>query len=195
MVARRCYDAIKGGKDRRNLSWLSSLENHVFDDIGAKRIDAIDRGQVLKMLEPIWLDKPDTARRILQRIGTVLDYAHIKGLIPAEISLRSVTRRLPRQTRQVEHRAAMLYANVPAFLRKLAQRDRTIGRDALQLTILTASGRTRRDMLLGRVRSGRRDMVDPGSTNEDEAAACGAALRASTSAAEPAPGGEPSLGW
>jgi integrase len=139
MVARRCYDAMKRGwKDRRNLSWLSSLENHVFDDIGAKRIDAIDSVQVLKVLEPIWLDKPDTARRILQRIGTVLDYAHIKGLIPAEISLRSVTRGLPRQTRQVEHRAAMPYASVPAFLRKLAQQDRTIGRDALQLTILTA---------------------------------------------------------
>lgn len=139
MVTRRCYEVMKGGwKDRRNASWISSFENHVFDDIGAKRIDAIDSAQVLKVLEPIWLEKPDTARRILQRIGAVLDYAHIKGIIPSEVSLRSVTRGLPRQTRQVTHRAAMPYAQVPAFLQNLARQPATVGRDALQLTILTA---------------------------------------------------------
>lgn len=139
MVTRRCYDAMKGGwKDRRNASWLTSFENHVFDEIGAQRIDAIDSVQVLKVLEPIWLEKPDTARRVLQRIGAVLDFAHIKGIIPSEVSLRSVTRGLPRQTRQVTHRAAMPYAQVPGFLQKLAQQPATVGRDALQLTILTA---------------------------------------------------------
>lgn len=139
MVARRCYEAMKGGwKDRRNASWLSSFENHVFDEIGAKRIDTIDSAQVLKVLEPIWLAKPDTARRILQRIGAVLDYAHIKGMIADEVSLRSVTRGLPRQTREVTHRAAMPHAQVPSFLQKLARQPVTVGRDALQLTILTA---------------------------------------------------------
>lgn len=139
MVTRRCYEAMKKGwKDRRNASWISSFENHVFDEIGAKRIDNIDSAQVLKVLEPVWLEKPDTARRILQRIGTVLDYAHIKGMIPEEMSLRSVTRGLPRQTRQVTHRAAMPYAEVPAFLQKLARQEPSVGRDALQLTILTA---------------------------------------------------------
>lgn len=139
MVTRRCYEAMKKGwKDRRNASWISSFENHVFDEIGAKRIDTIDSAQVLKVLEPVWLDKPDTARRILQRIGTVLDYAHIKGIIPEEVSLRSVTRGLPRQTRHVTHRAAMPYAEVPAFLQKLARQEPTVGRDALRLTILTA---------------------------------------------------------
>jgi integrase len=132
IVTRRCYDAMKRGwKDRRNASWISSFENHVFDEIGTKRIDAIDSVQVLKVLEPIWLSKTDTARRLLQRIGTVLDYAHIKGLIPNEVSLRSVTRGLPRQTRQVTHRAAMPYAEVPAFLRKLSRQTATVGRDAL----------------------------------------------------------------
>lgn len=140
IVTRRCYDAMKRGwKDRRNASWISSFENHVFDEIGTKRIDAIASVQVLKVLEPIWLSKMDTARRLLQRIGTVLDYAHIKGLIPNEVSLRSVTRGLLRQTRQVTHRAAMPYAEVPAFLRKLSLQSATVGRDALQLTILTAA--------------------------------------------------------
>ena len=138
MVARNCYDAMKGGwKDQRHASWLSSLENHAFPAIGKTPIDAIDSAAVLGVLEPLWLTIPDTARRILQRIGTVLDYAHIKGLVPEEISLRSVTRGLPRQTRKVTHREAMPYADVPAFMKKLLALANSTGRDGLKLTVLT----------------------------------------------------------
>ncbi len=138
-VARDCYDAMKGGwKDQRHASWLSSFENHVFPIIGAKPIDMIDGAVVLSVLEPVWLTIPDTARRILQRIGTVLDYAHIKGLIPEEVSLRSVTRGLPRQTKQVTHREALPYAKVPPFMTALMALPNSFGRDALKLTVLTA---------------------------------------------------------
>ena len=138
-VARNCYDAMKGGwKDQRHASWLSSLENHVFPGIGKTPIDAIDSAAVLGVLEPLWLTIPDTARRILQRIGTVLDYAHIKGLVPEEISLRSVTRGLPRQNRKVTHREAMAYSDVPAFMKRLLGLANSTGRDALKLTVLTA---------------------------------------------------------
>lgn len=68
----------------------------------------------------------------------MLDYAHIEGILPEEASLRSVTRGLPRQTRQVTHRAAMRDADVPTFLQKLVRQEPSVGRDALQLTILTA---------------------------------------------------------
>jgi integrase len=68
----------------------------------------------------------------------VLDYAHIKNLIPEQVSLRSVTRGLPRQTRQVRHRAAMPYGETPAFLKALIALPSTLGRDALKLTVMTA---------------------------------------------------------
>ena len=138
-VARNCYDAMKGGwKDQRHASWLSSFENHAFPAIGKTPIDTIDSAAVLRVLEPLWLTIPDTARRILQRIGTVLDYAHIKGLVPEEISLRSVTRGLPRQNRKVTHREAMAYSDVPAFMKRLLGLANSTGRDALKLTVLTA---------------------------------------------------------
>jgi hypothetical protein len=87
-VARACYGAMKGGwKNGAHPSWLPSLENHAFPIIGKIPIDAVDSAAVLSVLEPIWLTIPETARRILQRIGTTLDYAHIKGFVPEEISL------------------------------------------------------------------------------------------------------------
>lgn len=138
-VARACYEAMKEGwKGGEHPSWMPSLENHVFPLIGKTRINDVDSAAVLGVLEPIWLTIPDTARRILQRIGTTLDYAHIKGLVPEEISLRSVTRGLPRQTRQVTHLAAMPYEKVPAFMAKVGRLASSVGRDALKLTVLTA---------------------------------------------------------
>ncbi|RYG88613.1 MAG: site-specific integrase [Alphaproteobacteria bacterium] len=138
-VTRDCYEAMKGGwKDHRHASWMSSFERHVFPLIGCKPVTAIDSAAVLGVLEPIWLTIPETAKRVLQRIGSVLDYAHIKGWLPKEVSLRSVTRGLPRQTNQVTHRAAMPHEDAPAFMKALIALPSTLGRDALRLTILTA---------------------------------------------------------
>lgn len=127
----------KGGwKDQRHASWMSSFERHVH--IGGKAVTAVDSAAVLSVLEPIWLTIPDTAKRVLQRIGTVMDFAHIKGLVPDEVSLRSVTRGLPRQTRRATHRAAMPHEDAPAFMKTLSALPSTLGRDALRLTVLTA---------------------------------------------------------
>lgn len=140
VVARKCYASLrKGWKDRRNASWIASFENHVFPLIGSKPIDAIDSKAALSVMEPIWLTIPDTARKILQRIGAVLDYAHIKGMIAQPVSLRSVRKGLPRQTRQVKHRQAMPYKDVPAFMAQLMTLTPSVGRDALKLTVLTAT--------------------------------------------------------
>src|SRR3546814_202557 len=63
VVARKCYASLrKGWKDRRNASWIASFENHVFPLIGSKPIDAIDSKAALRVMEPIWLTIPDTAR-------------------------------------------------------------------------------------------------------------------------------------
>jgi integrase len=138
-VARKCYESLrKGWKDRRNASWISSFENHVFPLIGCEPVDTIDSKAALAVMEPIWLAIPDTARKILQRIGAVLDYAHIRGMIAQPVSLRSVRKGLPRQTRQVQHRQAMPYLDVPSFMDKLMSLTPSVGRDALKLTVLTA---------------------------------------------------------
>jgi integrase len=138
-AARHCYEVLKEGwKNRRHANWISSFENHVFPIIGTKPVDAVDSTAVLEVLSPIWLEIPDTARRILQRIGAVLDFAHIKGWISGEVSLRSVRKGLPRQTEKAGHLAAMPYADVPALLAKLVAASPTTGRDALRFTIYNA---------------------------------------------------------
>ncbi len=138
-AARDCYGALKEGwKNRRHTNWISSFENHVFPAIGTKPVDTVDGAAVVDVLSPIWLEIPDTARRILQRIGAVLDFAHIKGWRAEETSLRSVRRGLPRQVDKAGHLEAMPYADVPALMTKLAAAAPTTGRDALRFTIYNA---------------------------------------------------------
>ncbi|HEX8585839.1 MAG TPA: site-specific integrase [Allosphingosinicella sp.] len=60
-------------------------------------------------------------------------------MIAQPVSLRPVRKGLPRQTRQVQHRQAMPYPDVPAFMAKLMSLTPSVGRDALKLTVLTAA--------------------------------------------------------
>lgn len=146
-AARRCHTALKEGwrNKRHRDSWLASLENHIFAEIGKTSVDEVTSAAIRDALAPIWLTIPETARRILQRVGTVLDYAHIEGWRRDETSLRSVPKGLPRQPAEENHFVAMHYREIPAFFARLASLPPTAGRDALMFTVLNAarSGETR----------------------------------------------------
>jgi hypothetical protein len=52
--------------------WLSSLRAYAFPSLGSIRIDLIDAPMVRDLLLPIWLEKPETARRVCQRVRSVM---------------------------------------------------------------------------------------------------------------------------
>jgi integrase len=139
-AARACHDELKQGwrNKKHSESWLACLVSHIFPAIGDKPVDTITSIMVRDALAPIWLTIPETARRALQRIGAVLDFAHIKGWRPDETTLKSVRKGLPRQPQTDNHFEAMSYLDVPAYMAKLADAEPTIGRDALRFTILNA---------------------------------------------------------
>lgn len=146
-AARACHKAIKGGwaNKRHRDSWLSSLENHIIPCIGSVPVDGVNSVMVRDALAPIWLVIPETAERVLQRIGTVLDFAHLEGWCPHEAALRSVRKGLPRRQSEENHFVAMPFAEVPAFVQQIGTLPSAAGRDALLFTIYTAvrSGETR----------------------------------------------------
>ena len=146
-AARACHEALKPGwrNKHHQLSWLASLETHIFPHLGDVPVDEVTPALVRDALAPIWLSIPESARRILQRITTVLDYAHIVGWSANEASLRTVPKGLPRQTIEERHYEAMDYNLVPDLIRELQSARPTAGRDALMFTICNAvrSGETR----------------------------------------------------
>jgi integrase len=139
-AARACHEELKAGwrNKKHSESWLACLVTHIFPAMGAIPVDAIDSAAVRDALAPIWLRIPETARRALQRIGAVLDFSHIKGWRPSEVSLRSVPKGLPRQPKTEGHFEAMPYEDAPGFAQGLAAAEHTVGRDALLFTMLNA---------------------------------------------------------
>lgn len=118
--------------------WKRTLEMYVYPSIGELAVSEVTATQVHDLLAAIWLEKPETARRVRQRVGMVLDWAFSKGFRETEAPMRSITKGLPRQPRNAGHHAAMPYVDVPAFLSRLREKE-TWGRLALEAAILSAS--------------------------------------------------------
>ena len=119
--------------------FLSTLETYTFPRIGKLKVSEVTTADVLAVLQPIWLAKPETARRVRQRIGTVMKWAVAHGWRtdnPAE----AISQALPKQTDTQQHRKALPYDKVPEFLEAL--RTSNAGdatKLALELVIVTAS--------------------------------------------------------
>jgi hypothetical protein len=100
--------------------WIESLEKFVFPFIGDRRMDQIDTGDVLKALTPIWLKVPETARRVKQRTKVIFDWAKASGYRKGlDNPVEGVEKLLPKHNAEDKHFTALLYANIPAFIRSL----------------------------------------------------------------------------
>ena len=124
--------------DKHKDQWISTLKAYAFPTLGDVRIDHVDAPAIRDLLLPIWLNKPVTARRVRQRIGSVLDWAYSKGFRASEAPMRSVGKGLPKQPQGGAHFTAMPYPDVPALMKRLAATD-SAGRLALRFAILTAA--------------------------------------------------------
>src|SRR5207342_2301592 len=104
---------------------------------------ATDTGLVVRAIEPIWTTKPETAGRVRGRIEVVLDWAKVRGYRSGENPARwrgHLDHLLPARSkvRMVKHHAALPYAELPAFMKDLSEREAVAAR-ALEFLILTAS--------------------------------------------------------
>lgn len=123
---------------KHSRQWITTLETYVFPKLGDVAVNQIEGGQVRDVLAAIWLTKPETARRVRQRIGQVIDWAVGKGYRETPISMSVVNRSLPKVARSEKHHPSMPYRDVPAFIKSLRDKP-TIARLALELLIFTAS--------------------------------------------------------
>ena len=140
--AAKAHIAARGaaGNRKHNRQWTASLERYAFPVLGNMAVADVDRAAMLRVLEPIWQTRHETARRVRQRIEAILDAAHARGQRgennPARwLSLKPVLGVRPRPA--VVHYPALPWRDVPQLMRDLKQVDRLAAR-SLELTISTA---------------------------------------------------------
>ncbi|MHA7849398.1 tyrosine-type recombinase/integrase [Roseovarius sp.] len=119
--------------------FISTLETYAFPKIGAFKVGDVTTADVLAVLQPIWLEKPETARRVRQRIGTVLKWAVAKGWRqdnPAE----NIGQALPKHETTKNHRKALPYAQVSECIEAVQHSNAwPATKLALEFLILTAT--------------------------------------------------------
>jgi integrase len=120
--------------------WINTLTTYVFPTMGEMRVDQIETADVLRALSPIWHSKPETARRVRQRISTVLDWAKVAGFRTGDNPVEGVAKGLPRQNEKKGHFDAIPYSKVPDFIRTLhTVVTSEFARLAFEFLILTAT--------------------------------------------------------
>lgn len=118
--------------------WQSSLRKHAaaLNDLP---VSAIDVPAVLDVLKPIWLSRPETARRVRQRIELIMAYGEAHGYRGGNNPAgKPILNLLPVQKREITHFADMPLAELSGFMKTLTAVDSPVAR-ALEFTILTAA--------------------------------------------------------
>ncbi len=133
-----------GWKNRAHIAqWKSTLKTYAFPVIGRLDVSHVDTGHVLRILEPIWLTKTETATRLRGRIELILAWATTRKLRSGDNPaawrnhLQTI---LPKPTKvaKTSNHPALPYAELPGFIAKLRSQPGSAAR-ALEFAILTAT--------------------------------------------------------
>ena len=137
-------DHEAGWKNKRHADqWPTTLRKHVFPILGALPVGEIDTPLVLKVIEPLWKTRTETASRVRARIEAILGWATVRGLRTGDNPARwknHLDQVLPARGKVAPkvHHPAMPYADVPAFMAELGEREGVVAA-ALRFLILTAA--------------------------------------------------------
>ena len=126
--------------EKHRYQWLRTVEVWAYPVIGDRPAGTIERPDILRVLQPVWLKQPETARRLRQRLKFIFDWARAHNLRSGDNPVEGVEKVLPRQTDEVEHMKALPIDAMPDFIAKLRARDAdAVTKLAFEFLILTAA--------------------------------------------------------
>ncbi len=138
------FDAHKASwrNPKHRDQWRNTINTYC-PDLLPLPVAEIDTDLVLKALQPIWIDKTETATRVRQRIEAVLDWATARKFRHGENPARwrgHLDKLLPKPSKlkAIEHRPALPYREIGGFFGSLVGRT-SVSALALRMQILTAS--------------------------------------------------------
>jgi len=129
--------------DKHATQWQATITTYVEPHFGKLSVQDIDTALVMKVLEPIWSEKPETAGRLRGRIEAILNWAAARGYRVGENPARwrgHLDKLLPKlsRVRKVRHHPSLPYSKLPEFMSQLRLTPGAAAR-ALEFTILTAA--------------------------------------------------------
>ncbi len=156
-------DEFKNEKHRKQ--WRSTLDNFAGPVLGDMPVAAIEVGDILRVVQPLWSSKTETASRLRGRIESVLSWAtvagHREGPNPARWK-GNLSELLPKAAKiaRSDNQPALALADVPRWWSELAEREGMAARALEFLTLTAARSGEVRGMTWDEVNFGDRDKAD-----------------------------------
>ena len=125
---------------KHTLNWIQGITKYAIPVIGARPIDQLGREDVLRILTPLWTTKPETGRRLRQKMRAVFRWAQAHGYIESNPAGEGIDGALPKQPTVKAHLRALPYREVAGALDTIEQSGASIAAKlALRMLILTAT--------------------------------------------------------
>ena len=140
-AAERTFEANRARwrNNKTTSNWLRGMAKRVLPVLGEMRVDAIGREDVLRILTPIWTDKPEIARKLRGRIRAVLAWAQAHGHVEHNVAGEAIDGALPAMPAVKTHFRALPHPEVAAALDVIAtSRASVSARACLRFVVLTA---------------------------------------------------------
>ncbi len=139
-VTRHTQLADTWRSDQHTVRWMRSLKKHAMPKLGDLPVDQITKSDVLDVLEPIWHTRPETARRVRQRIRTILEYCQACDFVDHNVAGEAINGALPKIQKVNKHHLAMPYQEMPDTMRLIDSQVVSFPpRLCLKFLILTAT--------------------------------------------------------
>ena len=103
--------------------WKATLENYAVPALGNQAVSDITTGNVMAVLTPIWTDKPETAKKVRERIGVVMKWAIAEGYRHDNPAGEAITKALPKQARRAQHFKALPFAQLGKAIKAVQGTD------------------------------------------------------------------------
>ncbi|MBI1252174.1 MAG: tyrosine-type recombinase/integrase [Alphaproteobacteria bacterium] len=129
--------------DKHRAQWRSTLVTYAYPVMGGVPVADVSQDLVMRVLDPIWTTKTETASRLRGRIETILDWAAVRGHRTGDNPARwrgHLQKALPSRAKlaPVQHHRAVPIDQMPALYDALSHRTGA-GADCLRFLILTAA--------------------------------------------------------
>ena len=129
--------------DKHRQQWRNTLSTYVSPVFGSVPVQDVGIDLIMKVVEPLWSAKTETARRVRGRIEVILDWAKVRGYRTGENPARwrgHLDHLLPARSkvRAVKHHAALSYTEMGAFMQDLRKMEGASAA-ALEFLILTVA--------------------------------------------------------
>ena len=127
-------------RGRSEAQWHASLRDYAYPVMGSKAVDKITTADVLAVLAPIWHAKPETARRVRQRIGAVMRWAVAEGHRQDNPAGDAIAAALPKHSDRRQHHLALPHDKVGTAVAAVRASDAYAATKlAFEFLVLTAA--------------------------------------------------------